>query len=127
MNKTKFIAVLYGWITICIFILLFSFIMTFVIKFTSINDLTIIYIAFAISTLAMFFGGIVTGIKGKDNGWLLGVFTGIGFIVCIYTIQFIFIKQAFLWQQYIYHLTFILFSIAGSILGVNLASEHKEN
>lgn len=127
MNRTKFIAVLYGWITICLLLLFFALIMTFVIKFTSINDLTIIYVAFSISSLSMFFGGIVTGMKGKDNGWLLGVITGIGFILCVYIIQFTFIKQTFLWQQYIYHATFILVAIAGSILGVNLVSESKEN
>lgn len=113
-------AIIYGWITILVLILFSSSLLSLVVKFTTISEFTLSYITLTIGLVTLFIGGIIAGLKGKENGWVVGALTGGGFTLLTFLIQFLGFNEAFSMQQIIYHLTYILAAIIGSIIGVNL-------
>ncbi len=118
-------AVIYGWVAILVLILISSLLLSLVVKFTSISEFTLSYITLTIGLVTLFIGGIIAGLKGKENGWVVGALTGGGFTLLTFLIQFLGFNETFSIQQTIYHLTYILAAIIGSIIGVNLFVSNK--
>lgn len=118
-------AVIYGWVAILVLILISSLLLSLVVKFTSISEFTLSYITLTIGLVTLFIGGIIAGLKGKENGWVVGALTGGGFTLLTFLIQFLGFNETFSTQQTIYHLTYILAAIIGSIIGVNLFVSNK--
>src|SRR5690625_4859846 len=114
MGKSKIVALLYGWLTILLFVLVSSAIMTFIIRFTSITSFTLSYVTLIIGLLILFLGGLMTGLKGKDMGLFLGFITGAGFSVLTFLIQFLGYNQLFSIEQSLFHATYILSAMAGA-------------
>lgn len=125
MKSSYLIAIIYGWITILAIILISSMFLSVLIRFTSISEFTLSYLTLIIGLLTLFVGGSVTGLKGKQKGWMLGTLTGIGFTLLVVIIQYTIYQEFFSFQQLIYHLTYILAAIVGSIIGVNLVNTNK--
>lgn len=123
MKNQYVIAIIYGFLTILIMTVTMSIIMTLVIKYTLLNESTFHYLTLVIGLLSYFIGGIVTGLKSKGNGWLIGLIVGTAFSVLAFLIQFTGYEQGFSAQQMLYHSTYILLAVIGSILGVNGSSK----
>lgn len=118
--QRQFIALLYGWIFILVFILVSSFILTLILQFTEIRQQTLSWGAFSVGLIGLFIGGMITGIKGKSKGWIIGGLTGVGFTVFIFLVQFLGYQNGFSLDQTLHHLGFILAAILGGMIGVNL-------
>lgn len=118
--QRQFIALLYGWIFILVFILVSSFILTLIVQFTGIRQQTLSWVAFSVGLIGLFIGGMITGIKGKSKGWIIGGLTGLGFTVFIFLVQFLGYQNGFSLDQTLHHLGFILAAILGGMIGVNL-------
>lgn len=118
--QRQFIALLYGWIFILVFILVSSFILTLIVQFTGIRQQTLSWVAFSVGLIGLFIGGMITGIKGKSKGWIIGGLTGVGFTVFIFLVQFLGYQNGFSLDQTLHHLGFILAAILGGMIGVNL-------
>lgn len=118
--QRQFIALLYGWIFILVFILVSSFILSLIVQFTGIRQQTLSWVAFSVGLIGLFIGGMITGIKGKSKGWIIGGLTGVGFTVFIFLVQFLGYQNGFSLEQTLHHLGFILAAILGGMIGVNL-------
>lgn len=127
MKSSKFTAILYGWLTILFFVFVSSAILTFIIRFTSITAFTLSYITLVIGLFILFIGGLMTGLKGKDMGLLLGFITGAGFSILTFLIQFLGYNELFSIQQTLFHITYILSAMAGAVVGVNILNSNEKS
>src|SRR5699024_5719 len=118
---------MYGWITILFFVLLSSAVLALIVHLTNITEFTLSYITLIIGLLTLFLGGFVAGIKGKANGWIIGLTTGLGFTLITFFIQYLGFNEIFTTKQIIYHITYILCAIIGSIIGVNLFTTQENS
>jgi putative membrane protein (TIGR04086 family) len=118
-------AVLYGTISIFIFAIISSSIFAFILRFTALQESSIQYVITAISFIASFAGGFIAGGKGKQKGWLLGGLTGCIYSLIIFFYQFLGLGSLFNVEQIIYHVCYILISMMGGILGVNMSGESR--
>lgn len=125
MKNSYLLAIVYGWITIFVLLLLSSIFLSIMMRFTSINEFMLSYLSLSIGILSLLIGGIVAGMKGKAKGLIIGALTGIGFTVLTFLIQYLGYNETFSMQQMIYHLAYIISAMIGSIIGVNLATSRK--
>src|SRR5690625_1987445 len=127
MKNSHLIAIVYGWITILVLILLTSMLLSLFVRFTAMSEFTFSYITLTIGLITLFIGGIVAGLKGKEKGWIIGALTGGGFTLLTFLVQYLGFNEVFSMQQTIYHITYILAAIVGSIVGVNLLVPNKSS
>lgn len=120
-SKRVGIAITTGLITIWALFIFFSFLFSAIIRFTDISEDSFSIIFLIVSILIMFIGGIVTGIKGKHRGILIGLLTGCIFIFILFLIQFLGLNAGWYASQLIYYGMFLLSCIVGSIIGVNFS------
>jgi len=83
------------------------------------------WVIIAVSFLAMFIGGFVTGGKGKEKGWLIGSGTGLLFSIIVFLFQYLGHDSLFSTQQSIYHLGFLATAAIGGIFGVNMTTPSR--
>lgn len=126
MKREKLIALVYGWIVILILIFVFSILLTFLIRFTTISEKSITFITLAVGIIALFAGGLIAGIKGKGKGLIIGGLTGLGFTLFIFLIQYLGYDQIFSMKQTVHHLIYFIAAAIGGIVGVNvfMTNEH---
>ncbi|PLT30879.1 TIGR04086 family membrane protein [Peribacillus deserti] len=115
-------AVLYGVGSIFILAILSSFIFSILLRFTSMTESSLTYPIMIMSFISMFAGGFISGGKGKKQGWLLGGGTGLAYAVVVLLFQYLGHDTLFTLKQLIYYICFIITSMMGAILGVNLSS-----
>lgn len=121
MRNPFIVGLLYGWIVVFALFILSSFILTFIINYSSITEGTLHYLSLAIGLAVLFIGAFVAGGKGKQTGWLIGLVIGLGFSLVTFLIQYLGYESAFTLQQFLYHGLYCLSAIIGSIIGVNIA------
>ena len=118
-------AVLYGTISIFIFAIISSSIFAFILRFTALQETSIQYVITAMSFIALFIGGFIAGGKGQQKGWFLGGLTGFIYALFIFLYQFLGLDSLFNVEQIIYYVCYILISMMGGILGVNLSGKSR--
>ena len=118
-------AILYGTISIFIFAIISSFIFAFILRFTALQETSIQYVITAMSFIALFIGGFIAGGKGQQKGWFLGGLTGFIYALLIFLYQFLGLDSLFNVEQIIYYVCYILISMMGGILGVNLSGKSR--
>lgn len=84
------------------------------------------WVAFSVGLVGLFIGGMITGIKGKSKGWVVGGLTGLGFTLFIFLVQYLGYQNGFSIQQMLHHTGFILAAIFGGMIGVNLFQKDAE-
>ena len=94
-------------------------------RFTSLQESSIQWVVTAISFIAIFAGGFISGGRGKEKGWLVGGLTGLIYSVIIFLFQFLGLDSLFNFEQIIYHICYILIAMMGGILGVNLGGNSR--
>lgn len=125
MKKHCF-ALIYGWIFVLAFILIGSFILALILQFTTVSQSMLSWIAFAVGLLALFCGGLITGMKGKAKGWIFGGIVGAGFTLFVFFVQYLGYQNGFTFEQLMHHSAFILAAMFGGMIGVNLFSSATE-
>lgn len=119
--RTPFIkSILYGWATIFISLVITTFLLALVIRFTSIEENTMSYIIVTVACLILFLGGLIAGLKGKKNALYIGIFTGGGFTLLTFLIQFLGYNELFSLKQAAFHFVYLIIAIIGSMVGVHL-------
>ncbi|WP_138415582.1 TIGR04086 family membrane protein [Aquibacillus sediminis] len=127
MAKSRFTALLYGWIAVLAIMLVTSFILSLLLRFTSLGTSALNGSTIVISLLALFIGGLIAGLKGKENGWILGAGTGIGFTLFVLLYQYLGYNTGLSTTQIIYHAGFLIAALVGGMVGVNLSSNETTN
>jgi putative membrane protein (TIGR04086 family) len=122
MSTKMFSAMLSGLIVVLGIILACSVVISLLLRFTSLSESSFTWIIIGLSFLALFFGGFISGKKGREKGWILGAGTGLLFTLIVFFVQYLGYQLQFDSEQYLYHLGYILISVIGGILGVNLAN-----
>lgn len=118
-------SILYGIFTIFLLAVISSTIFSLILRFTSTEESSLRFFITAISFIAIFSGGFVSGGKGKQKGWLLGGLTGLLYSLIIFLYQYLGYDRLFQFEQIIYHTCYILTAMMGGILGVNITSKTR--
>lgn len=118
-------SILYGIFTIFLLAVISSTIFSIILRFTSADESSLRFFITAISFIAIFAGGFVSGGKGKQKGWLLGGVTGLVYSLIIFLYQYLGYDRLFQFEQIIYHTCYILTAMMGGILGVNMTSKTR--
>jgi putative membrane protein (TIGR04086 family) len=126
MRKQIFHALLFGWISVLGLILISSVIIAFLLKVTSLDENLLSWIALVIGILSLFIGGLITGLKGKTKGWIIGAITGIGFTIFTFLVQYLGYKQGFSMEQSLHHIGFIFAAVIGGVIGVNILGDTRD-
>jgi putative membrane protein (TIGR04086 family) len=126
MKKTQITALLHGWIVIFSVMLVSSLILALLLRFTKLGSSSLDWITLSISLFALFAGGLISGLKGKEKGWILGAITGIGFILFVLLYQYLGYQTGFSTEQMIHHSGFLIAALFGGVLGVNLSSGKEQ-
>jgi putative membrane protein (TIGR04086 family) len=124
-SKNLASAILFGTLTIFILLIFCSFLFSILLRFTSLQESSIQWLVTAISFIAIFAGGFISGGRGKEKGWLLGGLTGFIYSLIIFLFQFLGLNSLFDFEQIIYHICYILIAMMGGILGVNLGGSSR--
>ncbi|WP_040981632.1 TIGR04086 family membrane protein [Oceanobacillus jeddahense] len=126
MEKIQWTSLFYGWIILFALLFITSFTLGLVLKFLEMKEATLSWTTFIIGLLILFSCGMVTGLKGKAKGWLLGLLIGLGFTGFVFLVQFLGYQQAFSLSQAMYHGFYMIAAILGGIIGVNFSSPAEE-
>ncbi|MDQ0183585.1 TIGR04086 family membrane protein [Cytobacillus kochii] len=124
-SKALGTSVLHGLIAIFTLAIVSSFIFALILRFTSLQESSVQYVMTAISFIALFTGGFISGGKGKQRGWMLGGITGAIYTIIIFLFQYLGFDKLFNPQQIVYFICYILIAMMGGILGVNMSSKSK--
>ncbi|WML45518.1 TIGR04086 family membrane protein [Neobacillus sp. PS3-40] len=100
-------------------------IFSFILRFTSVREISLQYIITAISFIGLFGGGFLSGGKGKQKGWLIGGLTGLIYSLIVFLFQYLGYDRLFTGEQIIYHICYTLIAMMGGILGVNMSSNSR--
>lgn len=125
MKKQQLTALMYGWLVVFGLIFIASITLALLLRFTTFNEPTLSWVTLVIGLISLFIGGIVAGVKGKAKGWIIGGFTGLGFTLFIFLIQYLGYQQMFSLEQSVHHLGYILASLFGGVIGVNIIAGEK--
>ncbi|WP_331457051.1 TIGR04086 family membrane protein [Bacillus sp. FJAT-27245] len=117
--------IVYGLIFIFAFAVVSSLIFSLILRFTSVRELSVEHIITAMSFIGLFGGGFLAGGKAGERGWLLGGMTGLLYSLIVFLFQYLGYDKLFDGQQIVYHICYILISMMGGILGVNIASPKR--
>ncbi|WP_223282565.1 TIGR04086 family membrane protein [Neobacillus kokaensis] len=126
-SKSFGTAILYGLIFIFVFAAVCSLLISFIMRFTSAGESSLQYIVTAISFIALFGGGFLSGGKRKEKGWLIGSVTGLIYSLIVFLFQFLGYDRLFDAEQVIYHTCYTLIAMMGGILGVNIATNNSKH
>lgn len=122
MSTRMFSAMFTGLLVVLSIILVCSVLISLLLRFTTVNESSFTWIIIGLSFIALFFGGFISGKKGRQKGWILGAGTGLLFTLVVFLVQYLGYQLKFDSEQYLYHLGYIIISLVGGILGVNLAN-----
>jgi putative membrane protein (TIGR04086 family) len=114
----------YGLLFIFLFGIVSSVIFALILRFTSVREVSLQYIVTAVSFIALFGGGFLSGGKRKQKGWLIGGLTGLIYSVVVFLFQYLGYDRLFNVEQVIYHICYTLIAMMGGILGVNISSNN---
>lgn len=118
--KKQLIALMYGWVFVLGFIIVASFILALILQFADMSGWMLSWVAFGVGLLALFIGGMVTGIKGKSKGWVFGGMTGAGFTLFVFLVQYLGYQNGFSVEQLLHHSGYIIAAVFGGMIGVNM-------
>ena len=114
-------AIIYGTVSIFILAVIFSLLFSLLLRFTSLTESSISYLILILSFISIFIGGLISGGKGKKQGWILGGGTGLLYTLIILAFQYLGFDQTFSSREWIQSLCYILVCMMGGVLGVNLS------
>lgn len=124
-NRGILTSMVYGLVTILVIILSVSFIISLLLRFTSLTETSFTWVIMILTFVALLVGGFVSGGKSKQKGWMVGAGTGILYSLLVFLVQYLGYNATFTTEQYLFHGGFILAAIIGGILGVNVVRNSR--
>ncbi|WP_144473986.1 TIGR04086 family membrane protein [Bacillus pumilus] len=122
MQETKQIGkgILSGLMAIFIVMIVTSLLVSLMLTFTSMQEASFKWMIMLLSFVALLLGGIISGGKAKERGWLIGAITSLTFSVTVFLFQYLGFGETFSPEQFIYHGAFLGICMFGGMIGVNL-------
>ncbi len=127
MCSKQWVALLYGWIIVLGLMMVASFVLALLLRFTTFNEPALSWVTFVIGLISLFLGGLAAGIKGKAKGWMIGIFTGAGFTLFVLSVQYLGYQQGFSLEQSLHHAGYMAAALFGGAVGVNIAGEEASD
>ena len=108
MQETKQIGkgILSGLIAIFVVMIVTSLLVSLMLTFTSMQESSFKWMIMILSFAALFLGGMISGGKAKERGWLIGAMTSFIFSLTVFISIFRF-GETFSPEQFIYHAAFL--------------------
>lgn len=125
MFQERMKALGYGWATILVMMLLGSLVLALFLRFTDMTAGTLQWITLVLGLLTLFIGGFVSGAKGKERGWMLGLITGLGFVLIVLLFQYLGYQKGMSTTQMMYQGGYTLAAMLGGVIGVNIAGDKQ--
>ncbi|NMA91306.1 MAG: TIGR04086 family membrane protein [Amphibacillus sp.] len=125
--KKSLTAVMYGWLSVIILLVITSIILAIFLRFTSLTNPLLNQLAMILSCLIMFISGLVSGIKAKQKGWIIGLMLSVSYSFVIYLFSYLGYGEHFSMIQWLTHLGFLIVTMIGAIFGVNIAGDRGSN
>lgn len=116
----------YGLVTIVAIVLATSFVISLLLRFTSLTEASFTTATLVISFLALFIGGLISGGRVGERGWLIGAGTGLLYIILIFFVQYLGYDTGLMAQQYLYFALYIVIAALGGIIGVNVSGNNRK-
>lgn len=123
MKKSQVMGAVYGWVSTLVLLIISNSILTVTIQYQLVTHDNIFFISFILGLIILFISGVIAGIKGKENGWLLGGLVGIVFLAMTMFIQYVGLEEQITLKQTLFLICYVLSAIIGSVLGVNITSK----
>src|SRR5699024_6091746 len=114
-----------GVIAIVVIILCTSFVISLLLKFTSLTEQSLTTTTMVISFAALFAGGIISGTKAKQHGMLIGAETGLIYGIIVFLIQYLGFDTSFSSKQIFIFVLYLIAAAFGGMIGVNLTENNK--
>lgn len=124
-SRDSWLAILFGLISIFVIIIVSSFILSIILKLTSVEESSLSWLILTLSSIALFIGGFISGGKGEEKGWLIGLSTGLLFTIIVFLVQYLGYESTFTIKQAIYHIAYLFIAAIGGIFGVNMAGKRN--
>ncbi|MFN7249219.1 MAG: TIGR04086 family membrane protein [Anaerobacillus sp.] len=124
-NRGILTSMLYGLVTILVIILSVSFIISLLLRFTSLTEASFNWVIIILTFVALIIGGFVSGGKSKQKGWMVGAGTGLLYSLLVFLVQYLGYNSTFTLEQYLFHGGFLLAAIIGGIMGVNVVRNSR--
>lgn len=124
-NRGILTSIVYGLVTVLVIILSVSFIISLLLRFTSLTETSFTWVIMVLTFIALMVGGFVSGGKSKQKGWIVGAGTGLLYSMLVFLVQYLGYDATFTMEQYLFHGGFILAAIVGGILGVNVVRNSR--
>lgn len=115
-------SMLFGLTTILLVALVFSFIISLVLNFSSLTESSFSTFILISSFITFFIGGFVSGVKSKERGLLVGASTALIFTLITFLIQYLGYNQGLSIEQLMFHGGYLIVAALGGVIGVNLFS-----
>lgn len=109
-----------GMLTIVTIVLATSVLLSLILRFTSVSEKGITPVIITATVIAFFIGGFISGGKGGERGWMLGLGTAIMYMVLLFLIQYLGYRATMNTEQIIYHAGYLGICMLGGIIGVNV-------
>ncbi len=93
-------------------------ILTLLSYFNIINNKLLSILEIIISLTIMFIGGFLIGKKTNNKGWLEGLKIGLFFIILLFILNLIFVRE-FNFKSIIYYLILLISSSFGGMIGIS--------
>lgn len=120
MSRRLFTAAGYGMIAAFIIVLFSAFFLATLLRFTSLAESSLTLAPSIISLTALFIGGLISGMKMKEKGLVIGLLTGLSYCLLIMCIQFLGFDRTGDAVQYLLYTGNVAASTIGGVIGVNL-------
>lgn len=118
MNRSMLSGLFFGLVIIVTIVFASSFVMSILLKFTSLTESSLTVATMVISFAALFVGGLISGTKARQRGLFIGAGTGLLYGLLVWLVQYLGYDSGFSTEQYLYFGGYIIVAACGGMAGV---------
>lgn len=119
MGKNMMYGICLGLVSIIAIVFICSFVISLLLKFTTLTEASFSMATLVISFAALFIGGLISGAKARRRGVFIGAGTGFVYGLLVFLIQYLGFDTGFTMMQYVYFLAYIAIAALGGMVGVS--------
>lgn len=108
-----------GLIAVWLLVITGSLVTAMVLHYTDVSEQNFNYFSYTINTIALLFGGWISGRKSGHKGWYYGAITGLLYAVIVYLIGFLAFDTSLDWKSVLHVAGAIAIAALGGMMGVN--------
>ncbi|MBO8163862.1 MAG: TIGR04086 family membrane protein [Brevibacillus sp.] len=120
--RSSTMSVLTGLLITFGLVLIGALLTAMLLAFTEVRENTLPYFTYAINTISLLIGGIVTGRRCGGKGWYYGGLTGLAYFSLVLLIGFLGFDAPMQAITLLYIIGAFLISALGGVIGVNMST-----